>query len=203
MAKRESRGAAWRIGQNVPWSVSWTGESGFTLQPSRDFPGLVDLVQEENPGVGAPVFAVVHVTRQRLGMVDHLCHVCGKPTPKGDRYIFPVQSGGFVGMADGSKRYGGNVPPVHLACARKAGRLCPHLSGSFAEPVAYPNDESRLVQRTDVVPGMEALAKTLPAGLEIVFSCYRLFSPRFSRRVERMRREHDEAHGGKAEGDGG
>jgi hypothetical protein len=155
----------------------------------------MDLVQEQRPGVGSPVFAVVHVTRQRLGMAGHLCHVCGKPTPKRDRYLFPVQSGGFVTMADGSIRYGGNVPPVHLACAMKAQRLCPHLSGSFASPVAFPSDEGRLIQRTDVVPGMEALAKTLPLGLKVVFSCYRLFGSGFTRRVERMRREHDQTTG--------
>jgi hypothetical protein len=123
----------------------------------------------------------VHVTRQRLGMAAHLCHVCGRPTPRRDRYLFPVQSGGFVKLADGAVRYGGNVPPVHLACASKAQRLCPHLSGTPGPPVPFPRDEGRLVQRTDVVPGMEALAKTLPAGLEIVFSCYRLYGPVFTR----------------------
>ncbi|MGI8839499.1 MAG: hypothetical protein ACR2F8_01720 [Caulobacteraceae bacterium] len=177
----------------MPWSVSWTGEQAFELKPSHDFPGLTDLVQAQRPGVGAPVFAAVHVTRQRMGMAAHLCHVCGRPTPRSDRYLFPVQSGGFVTLADGSMRYGGNVPPVHLACAAKAQRLCPHLSGSMAPPVAFPRDEGRLVRRTDVVPGMEALAKTLPAGLEIVFSCYRLFGPDFSRQVEGLRREHEAA----------
>lgn len=184
---RPTKATAWRIGENVPWSVSWSGEQGFRLQPSRDFPGLTDLVQDQRPGVGVPVFAVVHVTRQRMGIVDHLCHVCGRPTPKRDRYIFPVESGGFVTMADGSLQYGGNVPPVHLACAEKARRLCPHLSGSLAKPVAFPSDKGRVVQRTDVVPGMEALAKTLTADSEIVYSCYRLFGPEFSRRVERLR----------------
>ena len=193
--RREDAQARWRIGENVPWSVSWTGESAFDLAPSRDFPGLIDLVQEQKPGVGAPVFGFVHVTRQRLGMVGHLCHVCGRPTPARDRYLFPVESGGFVTLADGEVRYGGNVPPVHLDCARKARRLCPHLGGSRAAPVAFPGDEGRLVQRTDVVPGMEALARTLPAGLEIVFSCYRLFGAHFTRHVERLRREHQETAG--------
>ncbi len=183
--------ARWRIGDNVPWSVSWTGEQSFDLKPSRDFPGLTDLVQAQRPGVGTPVFAAVHVTRQRMGMATHLCHVCGRPTPRRDRYLFPVQSGGFVTLANGATRYGGNVPPLHLACARKAQHLCPHLSGFLAPPVAFPRDEGRLVQRTDVVPGMEALAKTLPAGLDIVFSCYRLFGPEFTRHVERLRRERE------------
>jgi hypothetical protein len=37
---------------------------------------------------------------------------------------------------------------------------------------------------------MEALAKTLPAGLPVVFSCCRLFGPRFSRKILEMRRVH-------------
>jgi hypothetical protein len=38
-----------------------------------------------------------------------------------------------------------------------------------------------------VVPGMEGLAKTLPDNLKIVFTCYRLFGPKFSRKVAEMR----------------
>jgi hypothetical protein len=185
--------APWRIGESVPWSVSWSGERSFALKPSTDFPGLVDLVQKQNPGVGTPLFAAVHLTRHRQGMAGHVCHVCGRPTPRRDRFLFPVQSGGFVTLEDGSVRYGGNVPPVHMACARRAQRLCPHLSGAFAMPEPFPGDEGRLIQRTDVVPGMEALAKTLPADLEIVFSCYRLFGEAFTRRVQVLRRADDDA----------
>ncbi len=181
-------GARWRVGVNVPWTVSWTGEQHFDLQISDDFPGLIDLVQTQRPGEGLPKFAAMHVTRHRLGMAQHLCHVCGRRTLARDRYIFPIESGGFVTMPDESQRYAGNVPPVHLACARRAARLCPHLRKSFAEPVAFPNEESRLMQRTDVVPGMEKLAKSLPPGLRVVFTCYRLHGARFTSRVARMRR---------------
>jgi hypothetical protein len=59
----------------------------------------------------------------------------------------------------------------------------------MARPAACPADEGRLIWRTDVVPGMEALAKSLPPGLEVVFSCYRLYGAAFSRKVERLRRE--------------
>ncbi len=179
----------WRVGENVPWSVSWTGEQSFSLEMSEDFPGFVDLVQAQQPGLGAPKFAALHVTRHRMGMAQHLCHVCGKRTLKGDRYIFPVQSGGFVTTPDESMRYAGNVPPVHRTCARRAQQLCPHLSHSFSLPVPYPSEETRLMQRTDIVPGMEELAKTLPGNLKIVYTCYRLFGPRFTRQVEKLRRE--------------
>jgi hypothetical protein len=177
----------WRIGENVPWTVAWTGEERFNLAPSAHFPGLTDLVQAQCPGVGTPKFAAMHVTRHRMGMADHVCHVCGKPTLKRDRYIFPVQSGGFVIMPDESERYAGNVPPVHLRCAKRAQKLCPHLSHTYADPVPYPAEESRLMQRTDVIPGMEDIAKNLPKNLKIVFTCYRLYGPRFTASVQKRR----------------
>jgi ferredoxin len=182
----------WRIGGNVPWSVSWTGEEKFDLVESVDFPGLVDLVQVERPKEGSPKFAALHVSRHRLGMVNHLCHVCGRRTLKYDRYLFPVQSGGFVTMSDESTRYAGNVPPVHSRCAERAARLCPHLSHAFAEKVAFPAEETRLMPRLDVVEGMEELAKTLPKGLKVVFSCFRLHGPAFTRKVQAMRAAHAE-----------
>jgi hypothetical protein len=182
-------GPDWRVGETVPWSVAWSGEVEFRLQPSRLFPGMTELTQAERPGVGAPMFAAVHVDRQRRGLADHLCHVCGQPTPAKDRWIFPTFSGGMVPMGDGAERYGAHVPPMHMACARRAQRQCPNLKAALARPVACPADAGRLVWRTDVVPGMEALASSLPAGLEVVMSCYRLFGEAFSRKLARLRRE--------------
>jgi hypothetical protein len=179
---------AWQIGKNVPWSVSWTGEDRYDVRESADFPGLVDLVQVERPKAGAPKFAALHVTRHRAGMARQLCHVCGRRTLRHDRYIFPVHSGGFVTVADdGSTRYAGNVPPVHLACGRRAVRLCPHLSHGLAVPVAYPGEDTRLMPRLDVVAGMEEVAASLPKGLPVVYSCFRVFGPRFSSQVAAMR----------------
>ena len=177
----------WRIGENVPWSVGWTGEQTFSLKPSRDFPGKVDLVQVENQGEGTPKFAQMHVTRHRLGMTQHLCHVCGRKTLKNDRYIFPVQSGAILPVIGTTDRYVGNVPPVHLACAKKAQRLCPHLVSHFANPVAYPSEENLLKPRMDIVPGMEELAKTLPRNTRIVYGCIRLYGPRFTAQVAKLR----------------
>ena len=167
----------------IPWSVSWSGEQSFWLQESRDFPGMVELEQKQAPGVGEPLFAAVHVTRQRRGMVDLLCHVCGKPTPRLDRFIFPTASGGLVTMQDGSQQYGLNVPPMHRACTVRARYACPHLAKIDEPPLRCASDEGRLIHRTDVVPGMEALASTLPPGAEVVFSCYRLYGPSFTERV--------------------
>jgi hypothetical protein len=155
-----------------------------------DFPGFLEVVQEERPGVGAPVFAANHATRNKRGMFQHLCHVCGEPTKSWDRWLFPLQTGGLVTMADGELRYGCNVPPVHKACAERAQRLCPHLSRRYAQPARFPkDDEGRMIYRTDVQPGMEALAQTLPPGVEVVLSCYRLHGPRFTKAVRRMMRD--------------
>jgi hypothetical protein len=167
----------------APWSVAWSGEEAFRLQTSRDFPGMVELDQKAAPGVGEPLFAAVHVTRQRRGIVDLLCHVCGKPTRPQDRYIFPVASGGLVTLHDGSQQYGCNVPPIHRACTRLALEGCPHLARLADRPLKCTADEGRVIPRTDVTPGMEAMAQTLPAGLEVVFSCYRLYGADFTRRV--------------------
>jgi hypothetical protein len=175
----------------APWSVAWSGEQAFRLQPSRDFPGLMELDQKQAPGVGEPLFAAVHVTRQRRGMVDLLCHVCGKPTTPGDRYIFPVASGGLVTLHDGSQQYGCNVPPIHHACTTRALGACPHLSRLAEQPLRCTGDDGRLIHRTDVTPGLEALAATLPKGVEVVFSCYRLYGADFTRAVIAARAEWD------------
>ncbi len=179
----------WKAGVNVPWTVSWTGETQFDLKISEDFPGLVDLVQSERVAEGAPRFRAMHVSRHRAAMATLLCHVCGKPTDKRDRYLFPLRSGGMAVMPDESLRYAGNVPPVHRRCAGVAAVACPHLRATGAEAVAWPAEPSRLMPRTDVIPGMEKLARTLPGNLRIVFSCYRLFGPKFSAMVGATRRQ--------------
>jgi hypothetical protein len=48
-----------------PWSASWSAEQEFHLTQSVDFPGMVELDQKQAPGVGDPLFAVVHITRHR------------------------------------------------------------------------------------------------------------------------------------------
>ena len=172
----------------APWSVAWTGETKFSLRPSADFPGKVELDQNQAPGDGEPQFASVHVTRQRRAMIDLLCHVCGQPTVTGDRYLFPNAAGGLVTLHDGSELYGCNVPPVHLACALEAMQVCPHLSRLGERPLRCDDaDDGRLIERTDPPPGLEELAAAAPPGLEIVYSCYRLYGEAFTDLVLRAR----------------
>jgi hypothetical protein len=180
--------SVWIVGESVPWSVAWTSEDTYSLQPDPDFPGLLEVVQAESPGLGAPRFAANHLGRNRRGLLANLCHVCGERTDDGDRWLFPGDSGGFVTMPDRSLLYAANVPPVHRRCGEKAARLCPHLSRRYAQPVAYPlEEESRVFPRTDIRPGMEAIRSVLPPGQAAVLGCFRLFGPRFSAAVGRLR----------------
>jgi hypothetical protein len=178
---------AWQIGKDVPWSVSWTGETQFELRDSREFPGWVDLLQLENSGTGEPTFASLHVSRQRKAMLGHLCHVCGRGTVTRDRYIFPVVTGNFVTVNDEESRYASTVPSVHLACAKRARMLCPHLSSSMADPVVFPGEGSVLRPLGDIPDGMIELSKTFPRGISVVYSSVRIYGPKFSKYVRRLR----------------
>ena len=177
----------------IPWSASWSGEQAFRLIASVDHPGLLELDQKEAPGVGEPLFAQIHVTRHRRGMVGLLCHVCGEPTTPADRYIFPTASGGLVTLHDGTQQYGCNVPPMHEACTRRANQACPHLT-KIAEPsLRCDPEEGRLIHRTDRPMGLEALSLELPVGVDVIFSYYRLYSPAFTAKVLRARTDWEAA----------
>jgi hypothetical protein len=179
--------------RDAPWSAAWTSEQSFSLSPSTDFPGLLQLDQAQSRGVGEPIFGAMNATRLRRAMVDLLCHVCGKPTEWRDRYIFPVASGGLVALQDGSEQYGCNVPPMHRACAVRANHACPHLGKVRETPLRCTRDEGRLIHRTDITPGLENLARKIPPNAEVVFSCYRLYGPEFTAKVVAARAGWDSA----------
>lgn len=179
---------AWVVGETVPWSVAWTSEDSYGLQPDKFFRGLLEVVQSESPGVGSPRFAANHLSRNRRGLLFNLCHVCGRETSNEDRWLFPADSGGFVTMPDQSLFYAANVPPVHQACGERAGRLCPHLSRRYARLVPFPHDEeSRVFPRTDIRPGLEMIKSMLQPGERAVLGCFRLFGPRFSSLAAQLR----------------
>lgn len=183
----DSPGAVWRIGENLPWVVPWTGEARFWLQPSQAFSGAVEIVQETAPGVGEPMPSGMNVMRQRLGVTRFLCHVCGEPTPRSDRYLFPTATGTFMATAGGSQRYVSHLPPTHLACAQRAQRLCPHLRTTYARPVRFPSDEGKVKPETSLPDSLKFLEGQIPQDRPIIYSYYRIYSPAFSRLVERLR----------------
>lgn len=173
----------WIIGETVPWAVSWSGEQKYRLTPSPYRPGALQVDQLERPGDGRPVFTINHAVRNRRGLVELLCQVCGRPTEPGDRWIFPRQTGSMITLHDGGRGFGLNIPPLHGDCARKAATLCPHLTRQEAEPWPAAGDPGRLVWRTDVFPGMEPLARQAPPGVEVIYGAYRLFDADASARI--------------------
>lgn len=181
-------GAAWRIGETVPWTAAWTGEGHYDVAPSSYFPGRAELIQISKPGDGVPVFDGMHVMRQRQVVVERLCQVCGKPTPKHDRYLFPTITGEFLTYKNGAIRYASHMPPTHLACARKAQLMCPHLRMTSARPVRWPDKVEEIGCETTAPPKMQALAaKHLPAGMKVIYSYFQFHTAAFTRLVERLR----------------
>src|ERR1019366_6743856 len=90
MDHSENQSPPWRIGETVAWSTAWSRETAFALRPSVIFPGMTEVSQIDRQGMGDPNFAAVHVDRQRRGLADHLCHVCGGRTSPDDRWMFLV-----------------------------------------------------------------------------------------------------------------
>lgn len=167
----------------VPWSVAWSAEQGYRIIPSRDFTGYLEVDQRQARGEGEPLFALIHASRQRRAMIDMLCHVCGEPTQRSDRYLFPAASGGMVTLHDGSQQFGCNVPTMHLGCAERAAAACPHLTKVDDFILKCGSDDGRLIPRTDVLPGMEEIAKLAPQGAKVIYACYRLYGPAFTEEI--------------------
>lgn len=176
----------WRIGETLPWVIMWTGEAEYSARMSETFVGLREVVQAVAPGKGAPMLRNMHLQRQRLGVVEHRCHVCGEATPSTDRYLFPVVTGALLKVR-GRTRYASHLPPTHLACAHRAQTLCPHLKTTYAQPVKFPRDPGVLGPETSVPSGMEAVAERLQTGQPLGFSYYRFYDDAFTRLVLRLR----------------
>ena len=178
----------WRIGETLPWVVPWTGEDAFRLEPSSAFPGMMELVQDERPGEGEPLPSGMNMMRQRRGVTQLLCHVCGAPTPPDDRFLFPVSTGAFLKLKGGA-RYASHLPPVHGACAQKAGRLCPHLRATFATPVPFPRELGVIGPERSLPDSLKRFEGRLPTDVPIAFAYYRVFGEGFTRVVRRLRAE--------------
>ena len=175
---------SWRIGENLPWTAPWSGESRYRLAPSVMFSGLRELVQLEAPGVGEPQLQGMNLMRQRRGVNAHLCQVCGLATSPGDRWLFPTVTGAFIKAKVGI-RYATHMPPTHADCAARAARLCPHLRAALAEPIAMPRDIGFLAPETSLPLSLSHLEGQLPKG--VVFSYFRVFNDAFTRVVRRLR----------------
>ncbi|MDP1778023.1 MAG: hypothetical protein Q8K90_05385 [Brevundimonas sp.] len=130
-----------KVGVDVPWVTSWTGEPSLGVGPCPSVGGALAILQSDNPGQGKPLYSQNHAVRQRLSVRDMRCPMCGHPTLANDRWTqvaHPVAAGRL--RAD---RRGGRLPaelsddsilvdagaiaPLHRACVDRSLRYCPHL----------------------------------------------------------------------------
>tara|TARA_R110002167_G_scaffold1352_8_gene6037 strand:- start:953 stop:1564 length:612 start_codon:yes stop_codon:yes gene_type:complete len=151
-----------KVGVDVPWVTSWTGEEVIGVRPCPSVGGALAIVQQDRPGIGKPLYSQNHAVRQRLTIGRMLCPMCGQPTPANDRWTqvaHPVSAGA---LRNGRHVEGlpttvtdeqvlidaGAIAPLHRACVDRSLKYCPHLK-------ADPNiDVRRFSERWLVLPLM-------------------------------------------------
>ena len=130
-----------KVGVDVPWVTSWTGEPALGVGPCPSVGGAPAILQADNPGQGKPLYSQNHAVRQRLSVRDMLCPMCGRPTGANDRWTqvaHPVPAGRLradgrgarlpIDLTDDSILIdAGAIAPLHRACVDRSLRYCPHL----------------------------------------------------------------------------
>lgn len=112
-------------GVPVPYSVSWSGEEKFTLEPCRFADGRIAICQQEARGVGKPQFGKPHSVRQREVIAKDLCDLCGRP----------LRNKTKVSLSHARPRANGAAaldilqvePLLHKKCAAISVQHCPSL----------------------------------------------------------------------------
>ena len=176
----------WRIGVNIPWVVPWSAEETFSFRKSPHFPGLLELTQAERPGEGRPAASGMNIMRQRRGVVEFRCHVCGELTTPDDRFLFPVVTGAFLKIR-GGVRYVSHLPPTHGDCAARAQTLCPHLRSRYAQPIAFPQDKGFVAPERSLPENLRHIVAQVGAPGPLAYGYYRIFGEGFTRVVRRLR----------------
>ena len=130
-----------KVGVDVPWVTSWTGEPGLGVGPCPSVGGALAILQADHPGRGKPLYSQNHAVRQRLSVRDMLCPMCGQPTAADNRWTqvaHPVTVGRLRAAARGDGLPGdlandtvlidaGAIAPLHRACVDRSLRYCPQL----------------------------------------------------------------------------
>jgi len=134
--------SALKVGHDVPWVTSWTGEALLGIRPCPTVKGTLAICQDENPGMGKPQYSKNHLVRQRESVVRMLCPMCGGETSLGDRWTQvanPVTAGTLrlKGIAittkidqDAVLLDAGSIAPLHKRCVNRSLLHCPHLRGN-------------------------------------------------------------------------
>ena len=126
-------------GITAPWNAPWSSEAQYEIRPCKFVGGALAIWCPHSPGVGRPIFAKPHMVRQRQSIAMLICTVCGKPTPKDDRWWFAL----------GEYRenwFMTTEAPVHRVCAELALEVCPHLrrNGCASDLTRFPGGYSIL-----------------------------------------------------------
>lgn len=151
-----------KVGVDVPWATSWTGEPSLGVGPCPSVGGALAILQTANPGQGKPLYSQNHAVRQRLSVRDMLCPMCGQATGAEDRWTqvaHPVTAGRLRADGRGDRLPtdladdnilvdAGAIAPLHRACVDRSLRYCPHLK---ADPHI---DVRRFPRRWIVLPLM-------------------------------------------------
>ena len=166
MAPQSQEGSSrLKVGVDVPWVTSWSGETIGGPAPCPSVDGAVAIQQLERPGQGRPLYSKNHLFRQRRSVRELLCPMCGEPTRDGDRWTQTGQwttaanyrahgLGGWLPatMADDQPLLGlGAVAPLHRACAERSLTQCPHLKG-MADKELKPFPAAWIVAPMSVAP---------------------------------------------------
>lgn len=173
-----------KIGVDVPWITSWSGEAMLGAGPCSTVSGRWAIAQEERPGFGKPYYSQNHARRQRECVRDMLCPMCGWPTTTGDRWIQTaslvaagvLRQRGFGSALPASVRDGtmifnaGSITPSHRACAVRAREHCPHLRG-YSTPtlLAFPDRWTAYPLMVRAKPAHVLAAKPVQAPPAILF----------------------------------
>ncbi|KQY91761.1 hypothetical protein [Brevundimonas sp. Root1423] len=161
--------SALKVGVDVPWVTSWTGEPVLGVRPCASVNGALAIVQADNAGYGKPLYSQNHAVRQRLTIRDMLCPMCGQPTTPEDRYTqvaHPFAAGSLRASGRGDALPAdidddrilidaGAIAPLHKACSSRSLRYCPHLK-------ADPHIDVRAFPRSWVVLPLMARAEAPP-----------------------------------------
>ena len=130
-----------QVGIDVPWVTSWSEEPFLGVRPCPTVGGRLAAHQTQRPGEGRPEYSRNHLVRQRRSVAEMLCPMCGAPTIEGDRWTQTARRTSVGAMR--VRGFGqlllpelkdaavvidaGAIAPLHLACAERSMRQCPHL----------------------------------------------------------------------------